>query len=128
MNSSNNFNCYIVGEGTLPIQCAEILLDRGHAIYGIFSSDSAISDWARERGIPHIDPMNNSITTVLNQHPFAYLFSIASPYILPKQILELPRRCAINYHDAPLPNMQGAMQRPGLLCKVKEFMESHGIS
>ena len=29
MTNQNQFSCFIIGEGTLPIQCAQILLDRG---------------------------------------------------------------------------------------------------
>src|SRR5216683_2208171 len=107
MDTSNKFSCFIIGEGTLPIQCAEILLDREHMIYGIISSDIAVHDWAREREIPHIDPKNKDIAPFLSEHPFDYLFSIVNMYILPKRVLELPRRCAINFHDAPLPRYAG---------------------
>src|SRR6266571_6800820 len=108
MDTSNKFSCFILGEGTLPIQCAEILLDHEHTIYGIISSDVAVHDWARERELPHIDPKNQNIVTFLSQHPFGYLFSIVNTYILPEQVLELPRRCAINFHDAPLPGYAGS--------------------
>ena len=107
MDISNRFSCFIIGEGTLPIRCAEILLDQEHTIYGIISSDLAVNDWAREREIPHIDPKDKNIATFLSRHPFDYLFSIVNAYILPKQILELSRRCAINFHDAPLPRYAG---------------------
>jgi len=106
--TSNKFSCFIIGEGILPIRCAEILLDRQHMIYGIISSDVAVHDWAREREIAHIDPDNEDIVTFLSRHPFNYLFSIVNSYILPKQVLEFPRRCAINYHDAPLPRYAGS--------------------
>jgi amino acid adenylation domain-containing protein len=108
MDTYNTFSCFIIGEGTLPIQCAEILLDREHTIYGMISSDVAVHDWARERGIPHIDPKNKDIVTFLSRHPFDYLFSIVNMSILPKRVLALPRRCAINFHDAPLPRYAGS--------------------
>src|SRR6266571_8759496 len=98
MDTSNKFSCFILGEGTLPIQCAEILLDREHAIYGIISSDVAVHDWARERELPHIDPKNRGIVAFLRQHPFDYLFSIVNMSILPERVLALPRRGAINFH------------------------------
>ena len=46
MDIPNKFSCFIIGEGTLPIQCAEILLDRQHTLYGIISSDVAVHDLA----------------------------------------------------------------------------------
>ena len=108
METLNTFSCFIIGEGTIPIQCAEILLDRGHTIYGMISSDQAVIDWAREREIPDIDPKNKNIVAFLEQHPFDYLFSIVNMAILPQEVLALPRRGAINYHDAPLPRYAGS--------------------
>ena len=78
MDTFNTFSCFIIGEGTLPIQCADILLDRELTIYGMISSDVAVRDWARERGISHIDPKNKDMVTFLSQHPFDYLFSIVN--------------------------------------------------
>lgn len=108
MDHSNKFSCFIIGEGILLVRCAEILLDQKHTIYGIISSDAAVHDWAQEREIPHIDPDNEKIVIFLSQHPFDYLFSILNPYILSQQVLKLPRRGAINYHDAPLPRYAGS--------------------
>src|SRR6266446_5919278 len=107
MDTSNRFTCFIIGEGTLPIQCAQILLDREHAIYGMISSDVAVHAWARERGIPHIDLKNKDIAAFLSRHPFDYLFSIVNMSILPQRVLALPRWGAINFHDAPLPRYAG---------------------
>ncbi len=108
MDTSKKFSCFILGEGTLPIQCAQILVDHEHTIYGIISSNQPVIDWARRREIPYIDPQDKDIVTFLSQRPFDYLFSIANQYILPKLVLELPRRCAINYHNAPLPRYAGS--------------------
>lgn len=108
MDTYNKISCFIIGEGTLPIQCGEILLGREHTIYGMISSDVAVRDWAGEKGIPRIDPKNKDIVTILSQHPFDYLFSIVNLSILPQQVLALPRRDAINFHDAPLPRYAGS--------------------
>ncbi len=108
MNIYNKFSCFILGEGTLPIRCAEILLERGHTIYGMISSNPTVKSWAQEREIPHSDLKNEAIVTFLSRHTFDYLFSIVNTsFILPRQILALPHRCAINYRDAPLPRYAG---------------------
>jgi amino acid adenylation domain-containing protein len=125
MDTYNTFSCFIIGEGTLPLQCAKILLERKHAIYGIISSDLAVQDWARERGIPHIDPKNKDIVTFLSQHPFDYLFSIVNMYILPERVLALPRRCAINFHDAPLPRYAG---RYATTWAIMQGERVHGVT
>jgi hypothetical protein len=39
MYTQNQFSCFLIGEGTLPIQCAELLLERGHEILGVIPSE-----------------------------------------------------------------------------------------
>ena len=106
MYTQNQFSCFVIGEGTLPIQCAELLLERGHKIFGVISSDALISSWAKRKDIPHIQQTDNLIA-FLSQQPFDYLFSIVNNSVLPKEILELPRIEAINYHDSLLPRYAG---------------------
>jgi amino acid adenylation domain-containing protein len=106
MYTQNQFSCFIIGEGTLPIQCAELLLERGHEILGVISSDASISSWAKRKDIPHILQTDN-LVAFLSQQPFDYLFSIVNNSVLPEEILELPRQLAINYHDALLPRYAG---------------------
>jgi amino acid adenylation domain-containing protein len=103
----NTFSCFLIGEGSLLIQCAEILLHSRHKIYGVISSDGSVHSWARERNIPGIGPTDD-LLPFLSQRPFEYLFSIVNNYIIPQVILALPRKYAINYHDAPLPKYAGS--------------------
>ncbi len=42
----------LMGEGSLLIQCAELVIERGHAVRGIVSIDPTILDWATSQGIP----------------------------------------------------------------------------
>ena len=115
MQIRGQFSCFIIGEGSLPIQCAEVLLDRGHKLCGIISSDGSIKSWAKESQTPHIEPTAD-LTAFINQQPFDYLFSIVNNCILPKEIVELPAKYAINYHDAPLPKYAGSYGLPGSSC------------
>lgn len=39
MYTQNQFSCFLIGEGTLPIQCAELLLERGNEILGVIPSE-----------------------------------------------------------------------------------------
>src|SRR5260370_18510805 len=103
MNSDRTFSWFIIGEGTLPGRCAEILLDQGHTIYGIISSDEAVSRWARASTIPHFDPGDQDLDALLSRHPFDYLFSIVNEHVWPPRLLDLPQRYPINYTDTPLP-------------------------
>jgi amino acid adenylation domain-containing protein len=95
----------IIGEGTLPIQCAEILLQRSHAISGLVSPDPALRRWAAQHGIPHAGPRD--LLAVLDARPCDVLFSIVNTIVLHADVLARPRRYAINYHDGPLPRYAG---------------------
>jgi folate-dependent phosphoribosylglycinamide formyltransferase PurN len=109
MQSRNQFSCFIIGEGTLPIQCGEILLNGGHEICGIISPDEVVNRWAHGKKISHADTSDDLIK-LLRQRPFDYLFSIVNVInyqALLQASLELPRKGAINYHDAPLPRYAG---------------------
>jgi natural product biosynthesis luciferase-like monooxygenase protein len=99
-------NCYLVGGESLLIQCAELLLSRGHRILGIVSSAPLICDWASERGIGH-QPLTGNLATSLAAEPFDYLFSVTNLELLPGVVVEMPRRLAINFHDGPLPRYAG---------------------
>ncbi len=48
---SNKFNCFLIGEESLLLQCRENLLNKGHKILGIFSSNETIAKWALENEI-----------------------------------------------------------------------------
>ncbi|MBS9386560.1 MAG: amino acid adenylation domain-containing protein [Dolichospermum sp. BR01] len=123
-NHQNKFNCFIIGEGTLPIQCAEILINQGHVIYGIISADASIINWAEGKNIPYIKPTDH-LGEFLSQQPFDYLFSIVNRYVLPQEILELPRQFAINYHDAPLPRYAGVNVTSWALMNQEK---THGVT
>ena len=110
MNYTDNpqrFSCFLIGESSLLIQCADILINHKYNIYGVVSSDQKVHQWAQQYKISYIDPKTEDIVTFISKQPFDYLFSIVNPFILSKQVLELPRFAAINYHDAPLPKYAG---------------------
>jgi non-ribosomal peptide synthetase component F/methionyl-tRNA formyltransferase len=118
------FSCFVIGSGTLVIQCGEILLKGGHQIFGIISSDELISDWAKGKGIPHIQPTDN-LKAFLSQKPFDYLFSIVNNNLLSQEILELPNKYAINYHNAPLPKYAGVNATSWALMHQEK---THGVT
>lgn len=95
----------IIGSGTLPIRCAEILVERGHELCALVSSEAKAAKWARDRSVP----VYRSSRELLVDGPAAidHLFSIVNMEILREDVLELPLRSAINYHDAPLPRYAG---------------------
>jgi methionyl-tRNA formyltransferase len=106
MHSSGTFSCYVIGETSLARQCAELLLERGHRLYGIVSPNPAVQQWAAEKNIPHV-PAPEDCDSFLRQHAFDYLFSIVNNAVLPEKTLALPEKRAINFHDALLPRYGG---------------------
>lgn len=73
---------FIIGETTLPIACAEILLQNGHKVLGIFSDDKDVIEWAENIGIPIFPPNEGEILTECSKQKFDYLLSIINPVIL----------------------------------------------
>ncbi len=107
MKSHARLTTFIIGEGTLPVQCGELLLQRDHEVYGVITSDPTLSGWANKLGIPQIGSSADFAET-MSQQPFDYLFSIGNYKVLPDRILSLPKKGAINFHDSPLPKYAGA--------------------
>ncbi len=101
-----SFTCVLIGEGTLPLQCAQSLLLEGHRVHGIVSSDASFLRWAQGKGIPHAEPTQD-LAGFLSRQPFDYLFSIVNEHILSHDVLRIPGTCSIYYHDSPLPRYAG---------------------
>ena len=106
MTAQSSFTCYVIGETTLTLQCCEKLLERGHSILGLISPNPDVTAWADSRGILHEAPPQ-ALNGFLHSQPCDYLFSIVNNAVLPPEVLGLPRRMAINFHDAPLPRYGG---------------------
>ncbi len=106
MQPRRELSCFIIGEGTLLIRCAEILLSCGHHIHGIVSSDRAVISWSDNQNIRCLKTINDC-KDLLVQCDFNYLFSVRNTQILSADIISLPKIYAINYHDALLPRYAG---------------------
>ena len=102
----SKFSSIIVGNGSLLVQCGEILLARGHNIQAIVTENPDIASWAEAKGIP-TESMGQDICTRLGGNKFDWLFSIANLTMIPSDLLGLPRRGAVNFHDGPLPKYAG---------------------
>ena len=101
------FSCFIIGEESLLIQCADILLERGHDVRGVISQSPAITNWAAEKGLLVLAPGKELPQTLAQQPAFDYFLSITNLAIIPDAILALPQKGAINFHDGPLPKFAG---------------------
>ncbi|MDQ3032938.1 MAG: LLM class flavin-dependent oxidoreductase [Myxococcota bacterium] len=104
----STFRCYVIGNESLAIQCADILIDRGHTVLGIVSSDDGIAKWAEQRSVAQIAPGKGLADRLRAQGAsFEWLFSVANLTIIPDDVLALPSKGAINFHDGPLPRYAG---------------------
>ena len=107
---SKKFTCFVVGEDSLLIKCCETLLDKSHDIFGIISSSQSIKKWASENNIK-VYELDANLISVLSSKPFDYLFSITNLSILKDEVINSPRKAAINFHDGPLPKYAKGNQR-----------------
>lgn len=121
--SKSKLSCVIIGDGTLPLKCAEILIGEGHELCVLVTSDDKNKKWCRERGIQTY-PTANELLTGFSQ-PIDYLFSIVNQQILSEAVIKLPLKAAINYHDGPLPRYAGTHATSWALINQER---SHGIT
>ncbi|MFA6816449.1 MAG: amino acid adenylation domain-containing protein, partial [Lentisphaeria bacterium] len=98
---------YVLGDTGVVPACGDVLLKSGFYIHGVLSSDPIVLDWAKKERIPCESLTGKTLQAVLTRIPFDYLFSIINGCILKENILKLPRKMAINYHDSPLPRYAG---------------------
>ena len=106
MNNKKKISCYIVGEDTITLQCAEIILAKNHQILGIISESKLIKAWCSTHSVPYIENLKE-FEDHCKDIQFDFLFSIANRYVLSQDLLHRPRCCAINYHNSPLPKYAG---------------------
>ncbi|MEH1781716.1 MAG: amino acid adenylation domain-containing protein, partial [Nostoc sp.] len=123
-NNTQKLRCYMIGEGTLLLSCSEYLIEQGHEICGIISANPLIAQWAGEQEIALTDPTENWIET-LKKAPFDYLFSIYSFFLIPDEVLSLPRKQSVNFHDSLLPKYAGFYATSWA---IKKGEKQHGVS
>lgn len=119
------FDCILAGDNNLLIVCAEILVDRGHYIRTVITSDAAVTAWARDNGIPAVPQGNGVAVDTSPLDEVAYLFSIGNYHMLSDELIMFPGKLAINVHDAPLPVGAG---RFATSWAIAEQREQHGVT
>ena len=103
---TNPWRCVLIGSESLLIQCGQSLQQGGHHILAVVCAAPAIKRWAAEAGIRVLEAPQ----ALLDSHdlqPFDYLFSITNLSVLSPEVLALPSRGAINFHDGFLPAYGG---------------------
>ena len=101
-----SFTCYTIGGNSLCIACSELLIESGHDVLGVITTSNQVIQWAESRGLRVIDA-DHEYAAALEEQPFDFLFSIAHLAMIPQNVLHLPRRAAINFHDGVLPQYAG---------------------
>lgn len=104
---STSFTCFLIGADTLLMECGDILIEQGHEVRGVVTSEPRVARWAEIHGIEAIPADSNYPTALTAADPFDFLFAITHLSIIPDEVLELPRRLAVNFHDGPLPAYAG---------------------
>ncbi len=105
--TAKRLRCVLIGTTSLVLQCGDLLLETGHEIVALASTERDARLWARERGIDAIGRVAE-LETLLAGRRFDYLFSVINAEVLSRDVLALPERGAINYHDGPLPRYGGS--------------------
>lgn len=124
MTLREKFSCFLVGNQSRLIQCGEILVEKGHEILGVISADASVLQWARKKSLKSLPSMDGMIE-VLKKQPFDYLFSIDNFWLLPGDIINLPAKFAVNFHDGPLPRYAGSAVTSWALMNQEQ---THGIT
>ncbi len=100
------FTCHMIGDDYLIVECGNLIIQNGNVIKGVSSSNDKVIAWAKSNDIPILYSLQQLENTAKDD-PGDYLFSISNHRILPQSLLKLPKKFAINYHNAPLPKYAG---------------------
>ena len=103
---SQSWRCVLIGSESLLIQCAQTLEQAGHQVVAVVSTRASIKRWAAEGGL-RVLPNTAALLAAQDLRPFDYLFSITNLSVLSPEVIALPTRAAINFHDGPLPGYAG---------------------
>lgn len=114
----------LIGDGLLPLRCADLLLENGFNVIGVISSTKELCSWASERNIAQLEE-SGDVDAFLRRQPFDLLFSIVNSRILSAAALSMPRLGAVNFHNSLLPRYAGSNASSWAILAGEE---SHGIT
>jgi natural product biosynthesis luciferase-like monooxygenase protein len=96
----------LIGGESLLIECAQTLQSLGFGIAAVVSRAAAVRRWALSNNIMLlVEP--SQLLSADAPRAFGYLFSITNLDVLAPEVIALPSRAAINFHDGPLPEYAG---------------------
>ncbi len=82
------------------------ILESGGKVDGVVSRCERVEAWCRGKAVLRVEPQDGWHTRFSPRRP-DYLFSVVNHQILAPEIIQLPTRGAINYHDSLLPDYAG---------------------
>ncbi len=124
MTTPHSLRTVLIGSDSLLVQCGEMLLREGHSIAHVVTDQDRIADWARSQSIEVLDATGD-FAAALRDTTFDCLFSITWLSIISDEVLAMPSRYAINFHDGPLPSYAG-LYTPAWAIKNGE--EKYGVT
>jgi natural product biosynthesis luciferase-like monooxygenase protein len=101
-----SFSVLLIGNDSLTIQCGKMLLEAGNPIRGVVTHNPAVRAWANKKDL-HLIAAGRDLAKRIGTLKFDWLLSIANLDIIPDDVLALPARGAVNFHDGPLPAYAG---------------------
>jgi natural product biosynthesis luciferase-like monooxygenase protein len=96
----------LIGGESLLIECAQTLQAAGFAIAAVVSRAAAVRRWATTQKLALFSEPPQLLSAEAPRG-FGYLFSITNLDVLAPEVIALPTRAAINFHDGPLPEYAG---------------------
>jgi methionyl-tRNA formyltransferase len=98
----------LIGQGKMPVQCAELLARDGFDVGAVHSPDEGLRDWASQQS--HTVHCQNfaDFERWCKTLPYDHLFSVVNFRLLKPDLFHTARGLAINYHDGPLPRYAGS--------------------
>ncbi|MCL1627848.1 LLM class flavin-dependent oxidoreductase [Roseibaca sp. V10] len=100
------FSSILIGDETLTAECGAQILARGHSVAAVVTDNPRVADWATDAGLNVLTP-GAGLAARLAGLRVDWLFNVAGLRMLGRDVLDLPRNAAINFHDGPLPRHAG---------------------
>ncbi|GGL56373.1 MupA/Atu3671 family FMN-dependent luciferase-like monooxygenase [Wenxinia marina] len=119
-----SFSALLIGSDTLTVECGKMLLAEGHAITAVVTRSPDVRAWAERREL-RVEAVGEGLAGRLGGAEADWILSIANLDLVPDDVLALPGRGAVNFHDGPLP------RHAGLNAPVWALLEGetrHGIA
>ena len=114
------FTALLIGNESLTSQCGQLLLDRGHQIAAVVTTNAEVRKWATAKGLAVAGDWAGIAGLRAD-----WLLSVANLRLIPAAVLAQATKGAVNFHDGPLP------RHAGLNAPVWAIMggeAQHGIS